>query len=201
MYGIFTEFRDTQDYIYDSLDDDDFEVVKFNGQMSTGERDTAVNKFKRDAQIMVATEAGGEGKNFQFCHNVINYDLPWNPMRVEQRVGRVHRIGQEDDVVIHNFAIENTIEEYVLKLLYEKVNLFKMTIGELDLLFGDLDPTKIEGKIFESYMSSSSKKDIENKFSALGKEWSKDKTKLESTVNEFNPEVFSNFNLSALEEN
>ena len=198
---IFTEFRDTQDYIYDSLDDDDFEVVKFNGQMSTGERDTAVNKFKRDAQIMVATEAGGEGKNFQFCHNVINYDLPWNPMRVEQRVGRVHRIGQEDDVVIHNFAIENTIEEYVLKLLYEKVNLFKMTIGELDLLFGDLDPTKIEGKIFESYMSSSSKKDIENKFSALGKEWSKDKTKLESTVNEFNPEVFSNFNLSALEEN
>ncbi len=197
---IFTEFRDTQDYIYDSFDDEKFNVVKFNGQMSTGERDTAVNKFKRDSQIMVATEAGGEGKNFQFCHNVINYDLPWNPMRVEQRVGRVHRIGQTEDVIIHNFAIEDTIEEYVLKLLYEKVNLFKMTIGELDLLFGDIDPTKIESTIFESYISSTDKKEIKNKFSALGKEWSHSKVKLEETVNEFNPEVFSNFDLSALED-
>ena len=197
---IFTEFRDTQDYIYDSLEDENFNVVQFNGAMSTGERDTAVSKFQRDAQIMVATQAGGEGKNFQFCHNVINYDLPWNPMKVEQRIGRVHRIGQLEDVIIHNFAIEDTIEEYVLKLLYEKVNLFKMTIGELDLLFGDIDPQKIEGKIFESYMSSTNKKEIENKFSALGKEWSKDKSKIEETLNEFNPEVFSNFNLSALEE-
>ncbi len=196
---IFTEFRDTQDYIFDSFEDEDFNVVKFNGAMSTGERDTVVNKFERDAQIMIATEAGGEGKNFQFCHNVINYDLPWNPMRVEQRVGRVHRIGQKEDVVIHNFTIKDTIEEYVLKLLYEKVNLFKMTIGELDLLFGDIDPNKIEGKIFESYMSSTKKKDIENKFSALGKEWSKDKAILEKTMNEFNPEVFSNFDLSALD--
>jgi SNF2 family DNA or RNA helicase len=197
---IFTEYRDTQDYVYDCLEDEKFTVVKFNGQMSTSERDAAVSKFQRDAQIMVATEAGGEGKNFQFCHNVINYDLPWNPMRVEQRVGRVHRIGQKEDVIIHNFAIEDTIEEYVLKLLYEKVNLFKMTIGELDLLFGDIDPKKIESTIFESYISSTNKKDIENKFSALGKEWSEDKVKLEETLNEFNPEVFSNFNLSALEE-
>ena len=197
---IFTEFRDTQNYIYESLEGEKFSVVKFNGQMSTSERDTAVNKFKNDAQIMVATEAGGEGKNFQFCHNVINYDLPWNPMRVEQRVGRVHRIGQNEDVVIHNFAIQGTIEEYVLKLLYEKVNLFKMTIGELDLLFGDLDPTKLESTIFESYMTSIKKDDIENKFSALGKEWTKNKKKSEETVNEFNPEVFSNFNLSSLED-
>ena len=121
-------------------------------------------------------------------------------MKVEQRVGRVHRIGQEEDVIIHNFAIEDTIEEYVLKLLYEKVNLFKMTIGELDLLFGDEDTEKIETKIFKSYMSSKNKKEIENKFSALGKEWSQDKNKIEETLNEFNPEVFSNFNLSALEE-
>jgi hypothetical protein len=121
-------------------------------------------------------------------------------MRVEQRVGRVHRIGQNEDVVIHNFAIQGTIEEYVLKLLYEKVNLFKMTIGELDLLFGDLDPTKLESTIFESYMTSIKKDDIENKFSALGKEWTKNKKKSEETVNEFNPEVFSNFNLSSLED-
>ncbi len=194
---IFTEFRDTQDYIYDSLWDENFNVVKFNGSMSTSERDVATSEFQKKSQIMVATEAGGEGKNFQFCHNVVNYDLPWNPMKVEQRVGRVHRIGQEEDVVIHNFSIKDTIEEYVLKLLYEKVNLFKMTIGELDL-FEDHGPHMVENKIFESYISSNSKQEIINKFSALGKEWNNEKTKIEETMNEFNPEVFSNFKLSVL---
>ena len=197
---IFTEFRNTQDYIYDTLDDDGFNIVKFNGQMTTGERTTSVSKFKRDTSIMISTAAGGEGQNFQFCHNVVNYDLPWNPMKVEQRVGRVHRIGQTEDVKIHNFAIEDTIEEYILNLLYEKINLFKMTIGEMDLLFGDEGSKKLETKIFESYMESTSKKDVQNKFSALGDEWDRSKEKIEQTINEFNPEVFSNFDLSALDD-
>ena len=197
---IFTEFRDTQEYIYDNFDNDDFNAVKFNGSMSTSDRDLAVNKFQKNSQIMIATEAGGEGKNFQFCHNVVNYDLPWNPMKIEQRVGRVHRIGQDEDVIIHNFSIKDTIEEYVLKLLYEKINLFKMTIGELDLLFEDSELHNIENRIFESYISSNTKQEITNKFSALGKEWGKGKTKIEETMNEFNPEVFSNFKLSAMED-
>jgi len=197
---IFTEFRNTQDYIYDALDDDGFNIVKFNGEMSTGERTTAVSKFKRDTSVMISTQAGGEGQNFQFCHNVVNYDLPWNPMKVEQRVGRVHRIGQTEDVKIHNFVIEDTIEEYILNLLYEKVNLFKMTIGEMDLLFGDEGSRKLETKIFESYMESTSKKDVQNKFSALGDEWDRNKEKIEQTINEFNPEVFANFDLSALDD-
>lgn len=195
---IFTEFLSTQDYIAENLLKDGFQSVKFNGEISTAERDLSVNKFKRDIPVMISTEAGGEGQNFQFCHNVINYDLPWNPMRVEQRVGRVHRIGQTQDVYIHNFAIKDTIEQYVLQLLYEKINLFKMTIGNLDLLFGDERMEKMQTQIFQSYMVSNSRDELKNKFSALGEEWNRQNEELHNVVMEFNEEVFKNFDLSPL---
>ncbi len=194
---IFTEFRDTQDYIFDRLENSGIQTAKFNGSMSPTERDTAVSNFKRDIQILVSTEAGGEGQNFQFCSNVINYDLPWNPMRVEQRVGRVHRIGQEEDVNIHNLSIVGTIEEYILKLLFDKINLFKMTIGDIDLLFEDEGLDKMPSEIFESYMSATSKNDLKNKFSALGEKWSHKKEEINDTVMQFDDEVFANFDLSA----
>ncbi len=76
--------------------------------------------FQHRAQVLIATEAGGEGINLQFCNHVINYDLPWNPMRLEQRIGRVHRLGQTKDVHIYNFVVRNTVEEHVFALLYEK---------------------------------------------------------------------------------
>ena len=199
-YLIFTEFRDTQNYIYDTLIDKGLTIEKFNGSMSTKERDIAVKKFKQDSNILVSTEAGGEGQNFQFCSNIINYDLPWNPMRIEQRVGRVHRIGQKNNVYIHNLIISGTIEEYILKMLFEKINLFKMTIGDLDLLFEDDGFDSLPRDAFESYMSATSKKETKNKFSALGDKWSHEKKKLNDTINEFDDEVFANFdhNLSAL---
>lgn len=76
--------------------------------------------FKDHAQVLIATEAGGEGINLQFCHHLINYDLPWNPMRLEQRIGRIHRFGQESDVHIYNIVTKQTIEEHILSMLYEK---------------------------------------------------------------------------------
>lgn len=197
---IFTEFIDTQDYIEESLENYGTQVTKFNGSMTTSERDISVNKFKRDIPVMVSTEAGGEGQNFQFCSNVVNYDLPWNPMRVEQRVGRVHRIGQTEDVRIYNFAIKDTIEEYVLQLLYEKINLFRMTIGDLDLLFGDEGMEQLPNKIFESYMSSKSRNVLENKFSALGNHWKQQQKSVHDAILEFDDQVFANFNLSSLRE-
>lgn len=197
-YLIFTEFRDTQKYIIDNLTNEGFSVGKFNGEMSTKERDEAVRSFKNDVNILVCTEAGGEGQNFQFCSNVINYDLPWNPMRVEQRVGRVHRIGQENDVYIHNLAINDSIEEYVLKSIFEKINLFNMTIGDLELLFEDDGLKSIEIDVFKSYMLSESSKDAKNKFSALGDKWKSEKSRLNETIMEFDEEVFANFNLSSM---
>jgi SNF2 family DNA or RNA helicase len=199
-YLIFTEFIDTQDYIAESLENSGTQVTKFNGSMPTTERDMSVSKFKRDIPVMISTEAGGEGQNFQFCSNVINYDLPWNPMRVEQRVGRVHRIGQTEDVRIHNFAIKDTIEEYVLQLLYEKINLFRMTIGDLDLLFGDEGMENLPNQIFDSYMSSKSRNVLKNKFSALGEYWTREQKTLNDAILEFDDQVFANFNLSALKD-
>ena len=195
---IFTEFRNTQDYIADSLDDLGIESVKFNGAMSTSDRDATVRNFKRNIPIMIATEAGGEGQNFQFCSKVVNYDLPWNPMRVEQRVGRVHRIGQKHDVYIHNMAMVGSIEEYVLGMLFEKINLFKMTIGDLDLLFEDDGFEKLPKEIFESYMGATTKTDIENKFSAIGDKLTQNKKELHDTIMQFDHKVFANFDLSVM---
>lgn len=100
--------------------------------------------FQNKAQVLIATEAGGEGINLQFCHHLINFDLPWNPMRLEQRIGRIHRLGQEEDVRIYNLATRNTIEDHILKLLYEKINLFEKVIGELDEILTKLEIGNIE---------------------------------------------------------
>ncbi len=82
--------------------------------------------------MLIATEAGGEGINLQFCSHMVNYDLPWNPMHIEQRIGRIHRYGQKNDVTIYNLAIKNTLEEHVISLLYQKIDIFEKVIGELD---------------------------------------------------------------------
>ncbi|GAJ98595.1 superfamily II DNA/RNA helicase, SNF2 family [Geomicrobium sp. JCM 19055] len=100
--------------------------------------------FRDYAQVMIATEAGGEGLNLQFCHHMINYDLPWNPMRVEQRIGRIHRLGQGHEVHITNYAVGNTIEERILRLLYEKIEMFEGVIGHLDDILERSQSTKLE---------------------------------------------------------
>lgn len=118
---IFTEFVPTQDMLADFLQQRGFKVVKLNGSMSMDERQAAQRAFAKDVQVMVSTEAGGEGLNLQFCHVVFNYDLPWNPMRLEQRIGRVDRIGQGKVVRAFNFALEDTVELRVREVLEEKL--------------------------------------------------------------------------------
>ena len=92
--------------------------------------------------MLLSTGAGGEGRNLQFADTVINLDLPWNPMRLEQRVGRVHRIGQEHDVFIFNFCQAGTVEEHLLRVLHDKVNMFELVVGEMDAILGSLDDTR-----------------------------------------------------------
>ena len=110
---LFTQFRETQRFLAERLAAAGWGVNVFHGQMNSREKDSAVDRFKNDAgpQVLISTEAGGEGRNFQFCHILVNYDLPWNPMRVEQRIGRVDRIGQENAVSIFNLWVNDTIEE------------------------------------------------------------------------------------------
>lgn len=129
---IFTEYRATQIYLQWYLQQHGITSVPFRGGFKRGKKDWMIQLFKEKAQVLIATEAGAEGINLQFCHHMINYDLPWNPMHIEQRIGRIHRYGQENDVHIYNFAIKNTLEEHVIDLLYQKIDIFERVIGELD---------------------------------------------------------------------
>jgi SNF2 family DNA or RNA helicase len=125
---VFTEYRATQDVITAELRRQGIAAVQFHGSMRAEERAGVVRAFRENARVLVSTEAGGEGQNWQFCSRIVNFDLPWNPMRVEQRIGRVHRIGQERQVEIINFATKGTIEEHVCDLLTDKIRLFESVL-------------------------------------------------------------------------
>ncbi len=136
---VFTQFRDTQDYLAELLRARGWGVSLFHGQLKPAEKDASVDQFRaaKTPHILLSTEAGGEGRNFQFCHLLVNYDLPWNPMRVEQRIGRVDRIGQNSVVQIFNLSVEGTIEERVLNVLDQRINVFEQTVGGLDAILGE----------------------------------------------------------------
>src|SRR5438874_858255 len=149
---VFTEHKDTLDYLagdgrdgrpLGKLREWGLTVTQIHGGMKIGDRDTAGTRihaereFKESAQVLVATEAAGEGINLQFCWLMINYDIPWNPVRLEQRVGRIHRYGQEHDCLIFNFVSTNTREGRVLHKLFERI----------EAIEEDLDP-KRTGKVF-----------------------------------------------------
>lgn len=138
---VFTEFRETQRYLADRMAEHAWGVHLFHGQMSSAEKEDSVRQFREGKmrQVLISTEAGGEGRNFQFCHILVNYDLPWNPMRVEQRIGRVDRIGQEEPVSIFNLWVKGTIEERVLEVLEDRINVFEEAVGGLDPILGQTE--------------------------------------------------------------
>ncbi len=138
---LFTEFRETQEYLRERLEAVGWDVQLFHGQLKPEAKDAAVDAFKAATgpSILLSTEAGGEGRNFQFCHLLVNYDLPWNPMRIEQRIGRVDRIGQDHTVQVFNFWVKGTIEERVLDVLERRINVFEDTVGGLDPILGDAE--------------------------------------------------------------
>jgi len=146
------------------------------GALSRAEREELVERFNLGSvDALIATDAGAEGLNLQRrCRTVINYDLHWNPMRIEQRIGRVHRLGQSRDVAVHNFALRDTVDEYVLRLLYEKINLFTMTVGALETVLaeahdGELD---VEERILEALLTSDTRGRLTAEMAALGQELS-----------------------------
>ena len=138
---VFTEFRETQDMLAELVRDAGWGCNVFHGQLAPLEKDAAVERFRdqHGAQVLVSTEAGGEGRNFQFAHIVVNYDLPWNPMKVEQRIGRVDRIGQEQPVSVFNFHVNGTIESRILDVLEHRIKLFEDSVGGLDAILGETE--------------------------------------------------------------
>ncbi len=133
---IFTQFRATQDVIVTALRADGYGVCEFHGEMGWREKEESLEHFRHHEQVLVSTEAGGEGRNLQFARIVINYDLPWNPMRLEQRIGRVHRLGQEHPVRVVNLVSRGTLEAYVLEVLDRKIRMFELVVGEMEEILG-----------------------------------------------------------------
>src|SRR5207249_11042537 len=119
---LFTQFRATQEMLHRRLVAAGHDVAVFHGGLSRLEKEAAVNRFRGPARLLLATEAGSEGRNLQFVHAVCNFDLPWNPMRIEQRIGRLSRIGQEHDVFVYNLVAAGTIEASVVHLLEAKLS-------------------------------------------------------------------------------
>ncbi|MFD0678205.1 MULTISPECIES: DEAD/DEAH box helicase [unclassified Paenibacillus] len=182
---IFTEYRASQEYLMQYLKEHKITAVPYRGGMNRGKKDWMMDLFRNRAQVLVATEAGGEGINLQFCHHMINFDLPWNPMRVEQRIGRVHRLGQMDDVKIYNLSTQGTIEEYILSLLHEKINMFELVIGELDTILERLEKTSsIENHLAKMILTSRSEDDIRRQMDDLGRSISTIRSEVEQTAQE-----------------
>lgn len=144
---IFTEFVPTQEMLRDFLTERGFNVVCLNGSMDMAERQRVQAAFAREARILISTDAGGEGLNLQFCHVVVNYDIPWNPMRLEQRIGRVDRIGQRHTVRALNFLLAETVEHRVREVIEEKLAVILEEFG-VDKTSDVLDSAQA-GKIFD----------------------------------------------------
>ena len=166
---LFTQFRATQDYLQKRLVEAGYQVAVFHGGLTRMGKEAAINEFRGPARLLIATESGSEGRNLQFAHALCNFDLPWNPMRIEQRVGRLSRIGQTRDIEIFNLVTAGTVEEAVLHLLQAKLNLFELVIGEIDMILGNLDEEReFEDVVADLWAESDDMGDFRKRMEHLG---------------------------------
>lgn len=223
---IFTESRRTQDYLLRLLQDSQYKdkVVLFNGSNNdakskeiytnwlkihqgtdkvTGSRtadmrSALVDYFRENGQIMIATEAGSEGINLQFCALVVNYDLPWNPQRIEQRIGRCHRYGQKHDVVVVNFInLNNAADERVFQLLSEKFHLFEGVFGASDEVLGAIESgVDFERRIAEIYQKCRTPEEIKQNFDKLQSELN---SQISASMTNTRKQLLENFDAEVLE--
>jgi SNF2 family DNA or RNA helicase len=162
---VFTQFRASQEEIAKALTAEGISNQVFHGEQTWQEKEEALDRFRGPIQFLVSTETGGEGRNLQFAHIVVNYDLPWNPMRVEQRIGRVHRLGQTSDVSIFNLVARDTIESYVLEILEKKIRLFELVVGEVEEILGHWEPEgSFEDEVFKIWIESKDEEQRSKKY-------------------------------------
>jgi superfamily II DNA or RNA helicase len=167
---VFTEFRRTQDYLARLLASKGYTVTCLSGDVGGAEkRQALVEEFRDRTQILLMTEAGAEGLNLQFCNLVVNYDLPWNPQRVEQRIGRCHRYGQTRDVLVLNFLNrQNAADARLFELLSQKLALFDGVFGSSDEILGALGSgIDFEKRVLDIYQSCRSPDEVDRAFNAL----------------------------------
>ena len=136
---VFVHHRDSLNRLAERLRQASISFATFSGDMTGPQKDAAVAAFRDDVAVLLCTESGGEGRNLQFCNTLINFDIPWNPMAIEQRIGRIDRIGQVREVFVFNLVTAGTIEEAVLRILDEKINMFELVVGEIGAILGEVD--------------------------------------------------------------
>ena len=170
---VFTHYRRTLEHLAALLAAAGVPTAVYHGGLSAADKDSAIAAFARDRRVLLSTEAGGEGRNLQFCRLMVNYDLPWNPLQIEQRIGRIHRIGQEREVEITNFSVGGTVEDYVLEVLDAKINLFELVVGELDLILGQLEEERDFAEIVAGiWMRAKSAAEVAADMAKLGEQLS-----------------------------
>jgi SNF2 family DNA or RNA helicase len=136
---VFMHHRDSMTQVAELLRARGFDPLVFDGSMSGPEKDAAVAGFRDRGNLLLCSEAGGEGRNLQFCNTLINFDIPWNPMAIEQRIGRIDRLGQTREVFVFNLVCAGTIEDAMLRILDEKINMFELVVGEVGAILGEID--------------------------------------------------------------
>jgi SNF2 family DNA or RNA helicase len=166
---VFTQFRATQAMLAQALAEAGHDVALFHGGLSRLEKERAIATFRGPARILLTTDAGSEGRNLQFAHAVCNFDLPWNPMKIEQRIGRLSRIGQTHDVHVFNLVAAGTVEAAVLHLLEAKLSMFELVIGEIDMILGNLeDDREFEDVVADLWAESHDGDDFNRRMEDLG---------------------------------
>lgn len=174
---VFTGFRQTLKQLVDAVAAAGIPAAVYHGSLARTAKESAVSAFRGDLPVLLSTESAGEGRNLQFCHVMINMDLPWNPMQIEQRLGRLHRVGQRQEVLVTNLVARGTIEEQVLRVLEAKINLFELVVGELDLILGRVDDEfDLESTIFDAYVQSDDDTEFAQRLDALGEELAQART-------------------------
>ncbi len=166
---IFVNFRRTLTHISKLLQTKGLAFSVFSGEQTTDEKDAAVAAFRDRVPIMLCTESGGEGRNLQFADTLINYDLPWNPMKIEQRIGRIHRYGQTREVFVFNLCTADSLEARILNVLNEKIRMFELVVGEVGSILGNLeDGDQFESLVLNLWLRSRDDTELEASFESLG---------------------------------
>ncbi|MDQ0158611.1 DEAD/DEAH box helicase [Alkalibacillus salilacus] len=164
---IFTEYKSTQVYLQWLCQQNNIRAIPYNGDFKKSKKQWMLQLFQQHGDVLITTDAGTEGLNLQYCHHMIHYDLPWNPMRLEQRIGRIHRYGQTQDINIYYLILSNTIEEHIWEVLYEKLSAFEGLIGEIDHILSSYGLSNFEDEITTIYEESRSKAEADIKINNL----------------------------------
>jgi SNF2 family DNA or RNA helicase len=169
---VFTRYRATARWLVELLARERISHAAVHGDLTGADKQAALAAFRAgEVQVLVSTDVGSEGHNLQHCHRLVNFDLPWNPMVIEQRIGRLHRFGQTSEVEVFNLCARGSMEERILGVLHDRVRLFELVVGEMDMVIGNLgDETDLEERLLSLCAEAPSDVALDEGLSAIGDE-------------------------------